>query len=352
MGIFHSKDWKHITTPSTTSLQAAIVLLENYGAQIILAVDDDLKLMGTVTDGDIRRGILEGVQLGEQISLIMNPNPITSMATVPKDRILELMHSAGARQIPLIDEERHVVGIRLWNELTEVRKLSNSMIIMAGGIGKRLHPLTLEAPKPMLLVDGKPMLQHIIERARSQGISRFIISINYLREVIKDYFQNGAWLGVSISYLEEESPLGTAGALSMLPDQTEPFIVTNGDVLAEVDYVAILDFHLKNDAKATMGVKLFEWQHPYGVVSTNGTSIVGYEEKPVYRNTVNAGIYVLSPEILNFIEPGERLDMPSLLTRLTEAGFDLCAYLIHENWIDIGRQLDLDNANKSMKYTQ
>jgi dTDP-glucose pyrophosphorylase len=345
---FQSKDWKRLAIPRESSIQEAILILENSGAQIILVVDKELKLLGTVTDGDIRRGLLSGVQMTAQVSVIMNSNPVTSTSGAPKNRILDLMHSVGTRQIPLVDTEQRVTGIQLWNELTEIRKLSNSMIIMAGGEGKRLHPQTLEVPKPMLLVGGKPILQHIIERAKQQGVKNFIISINYLKEIIKDFFEDGEWLGISISYLEEENPLGTAGALSLLsPTPSEPFIVTNGDVLADVNYVEMLEFHIRNQAIATMGVKLFEWQHPYGVVTTSGIVIDEYEEKPIFRNTVNAGIYVLSPAALGHVGFGEKNDMPDLFRKLSGVGLDPIVYLIHENWIDVGQLSDLEYANKS-----
>lgn len=350
MPSFQSKEWKRLTLLGEKSIESAVLLLEETGAQIVLVVDKERRLVGTLTDGDIRRGLLAGVTISAEVAEIMNKNPVTATLTATHSQILEMMHSAGARQIPVIDQNRKITNLFLWNEITTVPPISNGMVIMAGGLGTRLRPQTFEVPKPMLLVGGKPILQHIIERAARQGVSNFFISVNHLKEVIKDYFKDGKWLGVNISYLEEESPLGTAGALALLsPVPSEPFIVINGDVLTEVNYAEILDFHVKNRAVATMGVKPFEWKHPYGVVKTNGTAIEQYEEKPIYRSLINAGIYILSPKVISFVNPSEPLDMPSLFGRLSDAGITQSAYLIHENWIDVGQKADLDNANRLIR---
>lgn len=347
MPSFQSKDWKRLTLLGEKSIESAILLLEETGAQIVLVVDKQHRLLGTLTDGDIRRGLLADLKLSTSVADIMNKNPVTTTLNATHNQILDQMHLSGVRQIPALDHNQRIRSLYLWNEITTVSPISNSMVIMAGGLGKRLRPQTFDVPKPMILVGGKPILQHIIERAARQGVSNFFISVNHLKEVIKDYFKDGHWLGVKIEYLEEQLPLGTAGALALLsPVPSDSFIVTNGDVLAEVDYVEILDFHIKNQAVATMGVKYFEWQHPYGVIKTKGTLIDQYEEKPVYRSLINAGIYILSPSVLSFVNPSEVLDMPALFGRLSDAGITQSAYLIHENWIDVGQKTDLENAKR------
>jgi len=219
-------------------------------------------------------------------------------------------------------------------------------VIMAGGIGTRLRPLTDNCPKPMLLVAGKPMLEHIINRAKLEGFSRFIISINYLGHIIESYFGDGKSLDVSIEYLREESPLGTAGALSLFKVKPAlPIVVTNGDVITDIRYGELLDFHLRHLASATMAVRVHEWQHPFGVVQTQGFEIVGFEEKPIARSHINAGVYALNPDALDLLSKNMHCDMPILFERLKAQSLRTVAYPMHEPWLDVGRQDDLNLAN-------
>jgi NDP-sugar pyrophosphorylase family protein len=220
------------------------------------------------------------------------------------------------------------------------------MIIMAGGFGRRLLPLTEDCPKPMLIVAGKPMLEHIIERAKLEGFSQFILSLHYLGQRITEYFGDGSRWQVEISYVNEEHPLGTVGALSLVEPRPEyPFIVTNGDVLTDIRYGEMLDFHLSHQATATMAVRQHEWQHPFGVVKTKGIEIIGFEEKPIHRTHVNAGIYVLNPDALAHLQKGASCDMPTLFERLRRSGQSTIAYPMHEPWLDVGRAEDLMRAN-------
>ena len=252
-------------------------------------------------------------------------------------------------QIPIIDEQGMLVGLHLWDEIETFLQRPNTMFIMAGGRGTRLLPHTVETPKPMLEVAGKPILEHIIDRAHKQGITRFIICLNYLGNVIADYFQDGKKLGVSITYTREERPLGTAGALSLAVDEfKEPILVTNGDVLTNINYTSIIDFHITNQAKATMAIKEYEWQNPYGVVTTQGENIVGYKEKPIDKSFVNAGVYVINPECLSELEYGAYCDMPTFFSILRGKGNRTIAFPIHEPWLDIGRPIDLQAANLQM----
>jgi len=212
-------------------------------------------------------------------------------------------------------------------------------------MGTRLRPHTDNCPKPMLPVSGKPMLEHIIERAKLEGFSRFVLAIHYLGHIIEKYFGNGDSLNVKIDYLRERTPLGTAGALGLLdPFPDLPFVVTNGDVLSEIHYGELLDFHLHHHADATMGVRIHEWQHPFGVVQTNGVNIIGFEEKPIHRSHINAGVYALDPHVLSFLEPDTNCDMPTLFERLQLKAGCTVAYPIHEQWLDVGRPDDLTEA--------
>jgi NDP-sugar pyrophosphorylase family protein len=246
-----------------------------------------------------------------------------------------------------VDENRCVVGLHLWDELIVPSSRETVMVIMAGGLGTRLRPYTETCPKPLLPVGGKPMMEHIIERARSEGFRRFVVAVRYLGHMIEDYFGDGSQWDVQIDYLREEAPLGTAGAISLLnPRPSEPFLISNGDVLTDVRFGELLEFHRKHMASATMAVRLHEWQHPFGVVTTSGVDITGFEEKPVARSHINAGIYVLAPESLDLLTTGEPCDMPVLFTRLQKQGARTIVYPMHEPWLDVGRPPDLADAQR------
>jgi len=222
------------------------------------------------------------------------------------------------------------------------------MVIMAGGMGTRLRPHTENCPKPLLPVAGKPMLEHIIEHAKLEGFSHFVLAIHYLGHMIEEHFGNGERLGVQIDYLREQSPLGTAGALGLLnPRPDAAFVVTNGDVITDIHYGELLDFHLRHNAAATMAVRVHEWQHPFGVVQTQGIEIVGFEEKPVARTHINAGVYALEPDALNALAADTRCDMPALFERLQEQSKRTVAYPMHEPWLDVGRPDDLERARSN-----
>jgi NDP-sugar pyrophosphorylase family protein len=247
----------------------------------------------------------------------------------------------------VVDGERRVVGLHLWDALLAPERRANLMIVMAGGQGTRLRPHTENCPKPLLPVAGKPMLEHIVERAASQGFEHFLIAVHYLGNMIEEHFGDGRRWHVAIDYIREQSPLGTAGALGLLtPRPQHPFVVCNGDVLTDIHFGELLDFHVRHGAAATMAVRLHEWQHPYGVVRTKGVDIVGFEEKPVSRTHVNAGIYVLEPAALEHLARGEACDMPTLFARLQERGARTIVYPMHEPWLDVGRPADYDRANE------
>jgi NDP-sugar pyrophosphorylase family protein len=219
------------------------------------------------------------------------------------------------------------------------------MVIMAGGRGTRLGQHTENCPKPLLPVGGKPMLEHIIERAKAEGFNRFVIAIHYLGQMIEEYFGDGSRWQVQIAYLHEQTPLGTAGALGLMqPRPDEPFLVTNGDVLTDIRYGELLDFHCRHRAAATMAVRQHEWQHPFGVVKTKGVEIIGFEEKPILRSHINAGIYAMEPHTLDSLGLNEHCDMPTLFTRLKERDGRTIVYPMHEPWLDVGRPDDLLQA--------
>lgn len=339
----NQEPWQQVLIDGQSTIQDAIRNLDESGLQISLVVNKEGSLLGTVTDGDVRRALLRGLGLGNCISEIMFPTPLVVTQEMGREFVLHLMRANKVHQLPIVDEQRRVVGLHLWENVISPASRSNLMVIMAGGFGKRLKPFTDDCPKPMLPIAGKPMLEHIIERAKLEGFTKFILSLHYLGHIITNYFGNGEKLGVEINYVTEQNPLGTAGALSLIdPVPDAPFIVTNGDVLTDIHYGEMLDFHLSHHATATMAVRQHEWQHPFGVVKTKGIEIVGFEEKPIHRTHVNAGIYVLSPHALDQLEQGGVCDMPTLFERiqLNQSGSTI-AYPMHEPWLDVGRPDDL-----------
>lgn len=341
-----AEQWRKALLPAGATLRQAIHNLDESALQIILVASEDGSLIGTLTDGDIRRGLLRGLDLGSIIDSLVSRSPLVVSEDMPRESVVQLMKMNRIHQLPVVDRDHRIVGLHVWDDLHATRNRPNRMVIMAGGLGTRLRPYTEDCPKPLLPVAGKPILEHIIERARGEGFNHFVLAINYLGHMIKDYFGDGSRWQVRIDYLNETAPLGTAGAIGLLdPRPAEPFLVSNGDVLTDIRYGELLDFHCRHGAAATMAVRLHEWQHPFGVVRTSGVDIVGFEEKPIARTQVNAGIYVLEPSALDALNAGERCDMPSLFGRLLERSARAIVYPMHEPWLDVGRKDDLDRAH-------
>ena len=343
----HSQEaWRKALLNLDGSIKDAIRCLNDSSLRIVLVVSGEGKLEGTISDGDIRRGLLRGINLDSPIADVLRKNALVVPPSISPELVVQLMRSNKLLQIPVVDEQQRVVGLHVWDEISTPKSRHNSMVIMAGGKGTRLMPHTQDRPKPMVLVSGKPMLAHIIERAKAEGFVHFIIAVQHLGHIIEEYFGNGERFGVRIEYLRETTPLGTAGALSLLASRPKlPFVVTNGDVLSDIRYGELLDFHTRHAAVATMAVRLHEWQHPFGVVQTQGVDIVGFEEKPVARTHINAGIYALSPEALSGMAENSRCDMPTLFEQLHAEGKRTVAYPMHEPWLDVGRPDDLHRAN-------
>jgi dTDP-glucose pyrophosphorylase len=344
-----SDAWRKGLVSAHTTLQETIRNLDETGLQIVLVVSDEGLLLGTVTDGDIRRGLLRGLNLNSPVESMMHREPLVVPPSLGRDTVLQLMQANKFHQLPVVDEHRRVVGLHLWDDLLTPTQRPNLMVIMAGGQGTRLRPHTENCPKPLLSVGGKPMLEHIIERARSEGFTQFVLAVHYLGHMIEDYFGDGSRWQVQIRYLREPAPLGTAGALSLLTPRPEaPFVVSNGDVLTDIRYGELLDFHRRHAAAATMAVRQYEWQNPFGVVRSKGVDIVGFEEKPINRSHINAGIYVLEPRALDTLRDGENCDMPTLFTRLQELAARTIVYPMHEPWLDVGRAADLERARSEL----
>ena len=339
--------WHETLVPLGATIQEAINSLEASSMQIILVYTEGYKLVGTLTDGDIRRAFLKGFSLDSSIDLIVNRNPFVAPPAIGRDLILQLMGANKIHQLPVVDGNSKIIGLHLWESMIASKSFENMMVIMAGGQGIRLRPHTENCPKPMLVVGDKPMLEHIIDRAKNDGFKKFTIALNYLGHMIEDHFGDGSAWGVKIDYLREEAPLGTAGALSILEKHPEnELLVTNGDVLTDIRYSDILDFHIRHNAIATMAVRQYEIQNNFGVVKTKGVELEGFEEKPIYRSHINSGIYVLNSETLVLLRTGESCSMPTLFERIKNNGGRTIVYPMHEPWLDVGHPSDLIRANE------
>ncbi len=340
--------WRTALLPLGSTIQQAIYSLETSSMQIVLAVSEKNRLAGTLTDGDIRRAFLKGLKLDSVIDDVIHRNPLVVPPEVSRELVLQFMQINKIHQLPIVDQKGTVVGLHVWDKIIAPKSIANKMLIMAGGKGTRLRPHTENCPKPMLEVGGKPILQHIIEKATADGFQNFAISLHYLGHMVEEHFGDGSKYGVRIEYLIEDEPLGTAGCLSLLPESPElPFIVTNGDVLTDIHYNEFLDFHNRHEASATMAVRQHEIQNQFGVVRTKGIEIEGFEEKPVYRSHVNAGVYVLEPNVLKHLEYKQHCDMPTLFERVKENAGRTIVYPMHEPWLDIGRPTDLALARNN-----
>ena len=340
--------WKLTNLPLRASLRDAVNSLNLSGLRIVLVTDSSNRLMGTISDGDIRRGILAEHSLDSSIEVALNAKPVTCKLDDNFEKAQNLMLQHSIQQIPIVDMEGKLCGLHVWSELPAKARLKNRMVVMAGGKGTRLHPETKTCPKPMLEVNGKPILEHILNRAINSGIENYIFTTNYLGEQIERYFGDGNRFGINISYVRESEPLGTAGSLRLLDlNDPEPFIVTNGDVLTDLEYASLLEFHKSQESVLSVAVRKYEWQNPFGVIEFYKSQVSKYTEKPISNTFINAGVYVMNPTIAQYFPPELRFDMSDLIVKLLEDGVKISAYPIHENWLDIGNRESLARAMSS-----
>ncbi|AZN38512.1 nucleotidyltransferase family protein [Paenibacillus albus] len=339
------RNWKSLLIKSEATLLETMRTLDAGAKQIVLVVDEYEVLLGTVTDGDIRRGLLRGESLSAPVFSVMNKRPVTAQLGDDRESLLALMSARKLHQLPIVDDRGRVVDIAFLDEYLQKEKKDNWVILMAGGLGTRLAPLTNNCPKPLLKVGSKPILEIIINNFIANGFYRFYISVNYKAEMIMDYFGNGEKWNIEIRYIREDQRLGTAGALSLLPERpADSIIVMNGDLLTKVNFNQALQFHTENNSRATMCVREYEYQVPYGVVNVNQHQISGIEEKPIQHFFINGGIYVLDPEVIDYIPRNRFYDMPSLFESLIASNQSTAAYPIREYWMDIGRMDDYERA--------
>lgn len=330
---------------STSTILETIKLINQNEDQLALVVDNNRQLLGVVTDGDIRRGIIKGVPLNSCVTSVMKTSPTVALESDSKAKMLMLLREARVKFLPVIDNDNVVIDVVKLNDLLMPIHYENTVVIMAGGKGVRLGSLTENCPKPMLKIGNKPIIETIINNFHRSGFLNFVISVNYLKEQIIDYLGDGTNFGVNISYLEEDFPLGTAGALSNLKLKEKlPFIVVNGDIYTDLDFADLLDQHNRSEADATMCLRNYNVQIPYGVVHTKGNVILSICEKPIIQNTVSAGIYVFSPGVISYIPHDTFYPMTDLFKSLIANKAIVQSYQVDGIWIDIGQQADFERA--------
>ena len=336
------KNWRDYLLPKEATNRDAIAVLENNQCTVI--VDAEEHILGTVTDRDIRKALLKQIPLDSSICEIMNKSPTTLSFPLEAEEIRQKLGKNSFEQFPVVDSQQKVMGLHTNQELMQVR-FPNTVLLMAGGLGSRLSPLTEKCPKPLLKVGHQPVLETIIEGFLEHGFHRFMISVNYQSEMIENYFQDGRQWGVSIEYLREKKALGTAGALSLLDKSLEhPIIIMNGDLLTKLNFRSLLEFHQDHDALITMCVREYDFQVPYGVVKLEGSFATVLEEKPLHKFFVNAGVYVISPEVLSAIPENEFHNMTDVISPWLEKK-KVASFPIHEYWIDIGKIEDYQQAH-------
>ena len=340
-------NWKKAVLSPNSTLKDALRVIDAESLRVALVVDGQGRLLGVVTDGDIRRGLLSGKTLEATLPEVMNPKPITASVYCDRSDLVARMNKLDILFIPLVDGP-YLVGLEtLHRALVDKPSYENPVFLMAGGFGTRLRPLTDKCPKPMLKIGNKPILETVIRSFIKAGFVNFYISTHYMPELIQAHFGDGSELGVNITYVHEQSPLGTGGALGLLPKDLPkglPLLMMNGDVLTKVDFQRLLDFHVSHDADATMCVREYDYQIPYGVINGEGNKITSMVEKPIQRFFVNAGIYVVSPRVIQSVPENYHIDMPTLLEQHMQERDNILMFPIHEYWLDIGRMDDFNRA--------
>ena len=347
MKYFNKKDLKICTLNINSTIKDVITNLNKSSLQITIVKSSDGHLLGVITDGDIRRGLLRGLDLNSKISTLIKKNPILVEKNTPPKTVEYLMKTKTLLHLPVVDGNYKAIGLYVWNDYKSNEKINNPVIIMAGGFGKRLRPYTNNCPKPMLEIGGKPMLEHIINNLKSQGFKKILISVNYLSENIISYFKTGENFGVSIEYIKEEKPLGTIGSLGHFRNKSKKsVIIVNGDTLTNINLKEMLNFHSKNKSHATMAVKVMTNSNPYGVVKSKGLIVESFQEKPVDKIYINAGVYIISNSALSLIKKNLKIDAPKFLMNLKKKKKKVIIFPAHEDWNEIGTVENYQNIIK------
>ncbi len=339
-------DWKAVILKPEDTMEKAIQVLNKESLRIVLVADEYGRLLGTVTDGDIRRALIRRQEMNSFLADIMFKKPIVATLEDDRNKILAMMKARDLLQVPVLDDDRKIIGLETLQHILEKgKKLDNPIFLMAGGFGKRLRPLTNDIPKPLLKIGNKPILETIVNQFVDAGFHKFFISTHYKAEMVRTHFGDGSNWDVNIQYVHEEEPLGTAGALGLLPELNGlPIIMMNGDILTKIKYDDLLEFHNRNKSDVSVCVREYDFQVPFGIVEVDENIVEHIVEKPVHKFFVNAGIYVIEPSVIKTIEKNSYKDMPDLINELSDNSNKISAFPVHEYWLDIGRIDDFDRA--------
>ncbi len=344
-----SSNWKKVIVSPQDTIKQALSVIDSEALRIALVVNHDNKFIGTVTDGDIRRGFLNGVGMEGRVDSVMNSAPTVVSKGLSRNELASIMEAKNILSLPIV-EDGELIGLETLHDVLQQQRYDNPVFLMAGGFGTRLRPLTDNCPKPLLKVGNKPILETTLINFVKSGFHNFYISTHYMSEMIREHFGDGSKWGVNISYIHEDMPLGTAGALGLLPKSIEslPLIMMNGDILTNIDFQKLLEFHNTEKADATMCVREYSFQIPYGIVKGKDGTVEYLEEKPVQKFHVNAGIYILNPCVLGCVSANQKVDMPDLLESQMKSDRKVKMFPIHEYWLDIGRMDDFHRAQQEI----
>jgi dTDP-glucose pyrophosphorylase len=347
------KDVSRLFVAPESTLRDVLVVSNATRRGIVLVVDGSRRLAGVITDGDIRRAMLENADQATPVAKLLArkgaARPITAPAGAAHAELVDIVRRTGVSQIPLVSAEGAVEGLVAIEDLLAEDELALSAVVMAGGQGTRLHPLTQDTPKPMLPLGDRPLMERIIEQLSSTGIREVNVTTHYLADKITDHFGDGSQFGVRLNYVPEDDQLGTAGGLSLMPTPETPLLVINGDILTQVNFRAMLQFHREQGAALTLAVRPYEVTVPYGVVHSDGARVREVVEKPTYRHFVNAGIYLLEPAVHALVPKNQRFDMTDLIRAVLGAGKVVASFPIWEYWRDIGQHKDYLAAQADIK---
>ena len=336
-------NWKDLTLNVNATILDAIKILNEHST--VLVSDENNRLLGVVTDRDVRKVLLQKKSIKDSISKLMNKKPTKIFHPLSEKKIQKIKRKNLFKIYPVVNKDNKIIDVYTNNEIENLT-FENLVIIMAGGKGSRLGSLTTNCPKPLLKVGGKTIIDTIINNFSHYNFNNFVISVNYFADKIKEYFENHKTKNIHINFIEEHKPLGTAGSLSLLSKEPKsPFFLINGDILTKVNFSEMLDFHISNKAIITIGVREYEQKIPFGVLETKKIDIKSIKEKPIIKNFINGGIYILNPEVLKYIPKGEFKHITEVIEVLLEENAKVIGFPIHEYWIDVGQKNDLQKAD-------